>query len=250
MRSATAGDGALLLLFPRGERPELDVLREVVAGTDRLTLTGTLGDGEGADSFGVEVLRDGMTYDLVGVSPGPPIGMPSFRHRLGVPKDFSERQSEALALRPGPHLAAGARTIPVVRTMMGVAAMIAPHLPGLRALAWPAAGTLIGPDFFVSSMITWIAGGAFPALGLTAFAADPDAGLRSEGLAFFTGQELRLDPVLADDRAAGTQLGIRLVDQLVGQGRLTAKEAIIGPEGERLTLEPSAGGRLVYVSRG
>ena len=83
-----------------------------------------------------------------------------------------------------------------------------------------------------------------------AFAADPDQGLRSEGLAFFTGQELRLEPGLAEDHTAGVRLGIRLVNQLVGQGRVSETEAIIGPEGERLTLEPDVPASVISVRRG
>jgi hypothetical protein len=244
-----AGQGALLLLFPSGERPTGAVLREVAAGSDRLAVSSELGCG-GQSPGGVELLRDGMTYDLVGAAPGPAFGIPPARHRLGVAPDVVERECEALSLQPGPHLAPGARTLPVVRTMMNVATMIVAHLPGLRAVAWPAAGTLIGPDFFVSSMTAWMAGGAFPALGLTAFAADSDQGLRSEGLAFFTGQELRLEPGLSDDRTAGVRLGVRLINHLVGQGRVTATEAIMGPEGERLTLDPDAAAHLVSVRRG
>ena len=238
----------MLLLFARGQRPEVAFVRQVVAETDRLEVTSAL-DG-GADFTGLELLRDGMTYDLVGASPGRAVPVPQLAHRLGVPRDLDESQTEALSLQPGPHLAAGAGTMPVVRTMMGVAAMIVPHLPGLVAVAWQPAGTLIGPDFFVSSMTAWLAGGAFPALGLTAFAPEPDGGLRSEGLAFFTGQDLRLARDLAEDRAVGTRLGIRLVNQLVGQGRVKSAEAIIGPDGERLTLDPSADGRTVRVRRG
>jgi len=198
----------------------------------------------------VELLRDGMTYDLVGAAPGPAVRMPHSEHRFGLAADLVEQDCEALSLQPGPHLASGARSLPVVRTMMGVAAMIVAHLPGLRAVAWPAASTLMGPDFFVSSMTAWIAGGAFPALGLTAFTVDLDDGLRSEGLAFFTGQELRLEPGLASDRAAAVRLGIRLVNHLVSQGKVTETEAIMGPEGERLTLDPSPNGHLVSVRRG
>lgn len=250
-KAVTAGEGALLLLFPSGERPEEGVLREVVSETDRLTVTSAIGTREAKNvPCGIELLRDGMTYDLIGAAPGPGMAIPKPTHRFGVPQNLDSADVEALSLQPGPHLAPGARTVPVVRTMMGVATMIVAHLPGLRAVAWPAAGTVIGMDFFVSSMTAWLAGGVFPALGLTAFAADPDGGLRSEGLAFLTGQEIRLGRELAEDRAAGVRLGVRLVNQLVGQGRVTDPEAIIGPEGERLTLDPSADTRLISVRRG
>ena len=245
-----AGEGALLLLFPRGQRLGVATLRDTVAGAQGIAVTSNLGEGDSALPQGIELLRDGMTYDLVGAAPGPGIALPLLDYRLGVPREMVGSEHEALALQPGPHLAPGARSMPVVRTMMGVAAMIVAHLPGLRAVAWPAAGTVIGPDFFVSSMTAWLAGGAFPALGLTSFAPVADGGLRSEGLAFFTGQELQLATELAEDRAAGTRLGVRLVNQLVGQGQVTAAEAIIGPAGERLTLEPSLDARTVRVRRG
>lgn len=239
------------MLFARERRPSNDVLREVAAETERLAVTSELGPAEGGAAVtGIEVLRDGMTYDLVGSTPGAAVALPTMRYRLGVPKDVVESRKVALALQPGPHLAAGARTVPVVRTMMGIAAMIAPHLPGLRALAWPPAGTLIGPEFFVSSMTAWLAGGAFPALGLTAFAADDQGWLASEGLAYFTGQELRIPPELTEDRAGATRLGVRLVNQLVGRGRVREREGIIGPEGDRLVLEPSADGRHIAIRRG
>jgi hypothetical protein len=237
-------------------RPDATVLREVASGSDHLAVTSLLGMGAAVDgrgsgaALGVELLRDGMTYDLVGAAPGAGFAVPASRHRLGIAAGVREEDCEALSLQPGPHLAPGSRTLPVVRTMMSVATMIVPHLPGLQAVAWPAAGTLIGPDFFVSSMTAWVSGGAFPALGLTAFAADPEHGLRSEGLAFFTGQELELEPALAEDRTAGVRLGIRLVNHLVGQGRVTEIEAIMGPEGERLTLDPDAAAHLIRVRRG
>lgn len=236
------------MLFAPGQRPDLRVLQTVATDTDRLQVTSVLEGGP--ELTGVELLRDGMTYDLVGAAPGRAVPSPQLVHRVGVARELDQAETEALALQPGPHLAPGARIMPVVRTMMGVAAMMVPHLPGLVAVAWRPAKTMIGIDFFVSCMTAWLAGGAFPALGLAAFAPEPDGGLRSEGLAFLTGQELRIARELTEDRAAGTRLGVRLINQLVGQGRLKAAEAIIGPDGERLTLEPSADGRTIRVRRG
>jgi hypothetical protein len=244
-----AGSGALLLLFPRGKRPGNEVLRATAAGSDRVAVTSTLaGDGNG--TVGVELLRDGMTYDLVGAAPGPGMTIPALRHRMGVGAGLETGDLEALALRAGPHLSQGPAIVPVVRTMMGVASMIVPHLPGLAAVAWSESGALIGCEFFISVMSAWVSGGAFPALGLTAFAADGEGGLRSEGLAFFTGQELRLAAELTEDRAAGTRLGVRLINQLVGRPALKQGEAVVGPDGQQLMLEPSPDRRVLRVRRG
>ena len=241
--------GNLLLLFARG-RPDVAVMKRVASETEQLSVTSVLESGDANATCGVELLRDGMTFDLLGALPGPSFPVPPLVHRLGVPRDLDESSAEALSLHCGPHLDQGAHTVPVIRTMMGVATMLVPHLPGLTALAWGPARTLIGPDFFVSSMSAWLAGGAFPALGLTAFTPEPDGSLVSEGLAFFTGQEVRLRPDVANDRAAGARLGIRLVNQLVGQSKVGAAETIVGPSGERLRLAPSADGLTVVVQRG
>lgn len=243
-------EGALLLLFARGQRPDARALLAAVEAADRLAITHEIRDEALGVVSGVELLRDGMTYDLTGLAPGAAAPLPPARHRYGFDEATGDGALEALALRPGPHVSAGARSMPVVRTMAAVAGALQPHMGELRAIAWPPAGTLIGPGFFASSVAAWLAGGAFPALGLTAFADDIDGSLRSEGLAWFTGQELRIAQELAKDRVAAARLGVRLVNQLVLQGKVTANEAIVGPDGGRLALEPTRDGRIVRVRRG
>jgi hypothetical protein len=90
----------------------------------------------------------------------------------------------------------------------------------------------------------------FPALGLTALAEVGDGGLHSEGLAFFTGQELRIEPELAGDKAAAARLAVRLINELVERGRIDQPERIAGPQGEPLKLAPSENGRFVRVWSG
>ncbi len=52
-------------------------------------------------------------------------------------------------------------------------------------------------------------------LGLAAVVEQSGGTLVSDGLAFFTGQELVLDASLAVDRVTGTQLLLRIIDWLV-----------------------------------
>ena len=84
---------------------------------------------------GFEILRDGMTYDLTGVAPGPAETMTPIRHRYGLEDVIDVSEFEALALRPGPHLVAGAHSLPVVRTMAGIGAALVIGLGGVRAVA-------------------------------------------------------------------------------------------------------------------
>lgn len=238
--------------FAPGERPDAARLGAAIEATP-VTISadparsGTLDQGA---PVWLELLLDGMTFDLSGLAPGPTLPLPEFVHRFDCPADMLENRKVALRLVPGPHLAAGARSIPVARTMMRLAALLAGELSGLQAIGWGPSAALIGPGYFAATVEAWLAGGPFPALGLTAFQATADEGLQSVGLAFFTGQEVRLEPELVQDRTEATRLGVRLVNLLIGTGRLASPERITGPDGNPLRLEPSADGRCVRVLAG
>ncbi len=121
------------------------------------------------------------------------------------------------------------------------------HFEGIEGAVWPASRSVIGRRFFESTVTAWLSGGAFPALGMTAFSATFDGALQSIGLAYFIGQELRIEPSLASDKPAATRLGIRLVNQLLIMGGLSSSEHVIAPDGSRLVLAPSANGKFIRV---
>jgi len=139
--------------------------------------------------------------------------------------------------------------LPVVRGLAWLAARIA-ALPGARAAAWHPARCCNAVQPFRSGVIGWIEGGVFPAFSLAALAETADGALQSEGLALFAGQELRIEPGLAADRAAAARIAVRLMHWLTEHGALRGAEQLVGPGGERLTLEPSADGRLAKVWKG
>lgn len=197
----------------------------------------------------LELLRDGLTFDLSGLAPGPAGAFPEFAHRfdlaqLPVPDAF-----ETLTLRPGPHLAAGDSSLPVIRSMMALACDLVRHFEDLEAVGWGPAGSAIGRRFFESVTAAWLDGGPFPALGLTAFAPASDGALQSEGLAFWIGQELRIEPPLSTDRVAATRLGIRLINHLVLTGAPVADDHITAPDGTRLVLRNSRERAMISVWR-
>ena len=192
----------------------------------------------------LELLANGLTFDLEGLIPGESQPLPSCGHAYGLPAGFPPGPLEAISLRPGPHIAAGGRMLPVVRGTAWLAARLA-GLPKVQAVAWHPARTWSGPQHFRDSVIRWVEGGAFPGLGLTALTPTPEGGLQSEGLALFTGQELRLEPRLVADRGAGARLALRLLHWLVEHGKLEVEADLAGPSGEILMLAPSASGRFV-----
>jgi hypothetical protein len=204
-----------------------------------------------ADGSGnwVELLAHGLTFDLAGLVPGAGAPAPPHGHDFGLSDTFEAGRMETITLTPGPHLAAGATMLPIVRSLAGLAAILT-ALRGVRAVAWHPARSWCSPDHFRDTVNRWLEGGAFPGLGLTALVPMPDGGMQSEGLALFTGQELRLEPELAQDRAAAAKTGLRLLHWLVEHGRLQGAEALPGPDGQSLRLEPSANGRFVRVWKG
>ncbi|WP_155799929.1 hypothetical protein [Porphyrobacter sp. AAP82] len=197
----------------------------------------------------LELLRDGLTFDLSGLAPGPASAFPVFLHRFDLPVLPSSDDFEAMVLRPGPHLAEGAGSLPLMRELLALGCDIVRQFEDVLAVGWGPAATAIGQRYFESVTSAWLDGGPFPALGLTAFAETPDAALESVGLAFWIGQELRIEPPLSADRVAATRLGIRLVNHLVLAGGLAGDDRIIAPDGSRLVLRPSRSRALISVWR-
>ena len=92
-------------------------------------------------------------------------------------------------------------------------------------------------------------GGAFPALGMCGVVRKPDGGVESQGLAFFVGHELRVEPRPGEPAAETVKLAVRMIDHLVRHGPIRAREALTGPGGEALLAEPVPGGRFVRLWR-
>jgi hypothetical protein len=197
----------------------------------------------------LEVLANGLTFDLQGLAPGKSQPVPRTTPLYGLHPGLDVRGLEAISLRVGPEFDSGTSMLPVVRGVASIAAVLA-RLPGVVAVGWHTARTLSAPDHFRGSVLRWMNGVAFPGLGLTALAHTREGGVLSEGLALFTGQELRLAPELASDRAAGARLAVRLLHWLVEHGQIDAPVWLSGPSGQRLLLGPSLDRRFVEVSRG
>ena len=249
---------ALSLLFAAGCRPEAESIRQFAESHSGFSISfDPASEGEGAPSpsaesgrHWLELLTSGLTYDLVGLAPGAPAEAPPRTHAYGLPTDpDDEAVMEALTIRPGPHLQGGHSLLPVVRSLAALGASLA-EIEGVEAIAWHPARCRTGAAYFREAVLRWIEGGVFPSLGLTALALNPDGGMHSEGLALFTGQEVRIEPELTKERTQGAKIGVRLIDYLVETGRVEHAQRIAGPDGSPLRLEPSANGRFVRVWRG
>ena len=226
------------MLYAPGRRPSLDDVRR--AGEASAAFAVTYDPGEGAEW--AELLVTGLTFELSGLAPGPDEATPPIAHRFGLADDWQSEGLEAVLLRPGGHLAGAAAMLPVVRGCVALAAALATHT-GAAAVVWIPARSAMAPDYFAAVIGDWLGGGAFPALGLTALVPG-GSGITSEGLAFFTGQELE---VSGDDLAQAGRIAVRMVHTLVDHGPLAAPIRLAGPEGEPLLAEPSGDGSRVRV---
>ncbi|HTM96483.1 MAG TPA: hypothetical protein VL100_11800 [Croceibacterium sp.] len=205
------------------------------------------GSGGENDNW-LELLINGLTFDMRGLAGGLPVEMPALRHNFGL-DDPLPGAVQAVSLAAGPHLAGGENMMPIVRSQLALSLRLA-TLPGVVAIVWTPAQSAMAVDHFTTLVSAWLEGGAFPALGLTAFSLALDGGLQSDGLAFFTGQELRLEPELAEDGVAATKLAVRLINELVEYGKVAERFEMTGPDGAPLVLEPSANGAFVRVRAG
>ncbi len=240
-------------MFRAGARPDVATVRRAVEAAEKVAISHggeEPGGAAGGQALWLELLIDGMTFDLSGMAPGAGYAAAELRNRYEVSPNFGEALGEGLCLLPGPHLAGGRATVPVVRAQAALGAELVRRLPGALAIAWTPARTLVGRDFYLSMIEAWLAGGPFPALGLCAFRQMLGGAVQSEGLAFFTGQELHFDNAQFPDPAAAVRLGLRLVNELVGGGRIAEAVSLTGSEGARVTLRPSGNGRFLRVERG
>ncbi len=260
----------LYLLFEEAKRPSAEAIHAFVAAWEKVSISHdpgaastplvnatdlTLANGEADTGImplakqWVELLREGLTFDLAGLAPGPACTLPQVAHRFDWDERAAQRDYAALRLAPGPHLAGAAASVPVLRSLVALARDLALFFEELAGVVWPPAASLIGRRFFESTATAWLDGGPFPALGLTAFELTGDGALETRGLTLWTGQEMRIEPPLVQDRVAATRLGVRLVNHLVMLGGLGGEERIVAPDGARLVMAPAPGQALVRVQR-
>lgn len=192
----------------------------------------------------VELLAMGLTFDCHGLAPAAGASVPPDGALLGLDR---RPDGEAITLCLGPHLAAGRALLPVVRALAGLGARLA-TLPGAKAVCWMPARSWMAPAYFQKIAADWLAGGAFPALGLTTLHRLDDDAMVSHGLDYFIGQELRFEPGHGHEPAAIARIAVRLINELTISGALREAVSLTGPGGEHLRAVPRPDGAMVCVT--
>lgn len=196
----------------------------------------------------LELLAGGLTFDLSGLAPAKALDSPLPGRHFGLPSDFVSNTDEAIRLVPGPHLAGGGALLPVVRMMVAIGSNLA-GLAGVRAVSWLPAATWIEPILFSRMADQWLAGGAFPALGLTALNRRADGIVETHGLAFFIGRECRFSADLTASPEATAKLAVRVIHMLVEGPALVQATVITGPDGEEFIARPGTHDGWIHIER-
>ncbi len=236
------------LLFAAGNRPTATLVEHLMLGASHEEVSARIGHRPPDEHGWIELVASGLTFDLRGLAPGMAAPQVPANHLYGLPEDIGQLALEPVLLTPGPHIASGGATMPVVRTLMRLAATLALELP-VVAVCWDPAGAWMDPKYFSRIMFSWLSGGAFPALGLVGLRWRHDGAVESAGLEFFTGQELCVGQRAGEGGPDTMKLAARVIDRLVAHGRLDRAEIFAGTDGEALRAEPSPDGRRVVVSR-
>ena len=242
-----AGRSGFSLLFPAGQRPDAQAIEACLLAGETQGVAARIGHRPPKDSSWLELIASGLTFDISGLAPGPGCPTAPAQQLYGFAESGMAEGLEAIVLEPGGHIVSEYALQPVVRTLAGLAANFALHLP-VEAIVWQPAATAMEPRYFARIILNWLGGGAFPALGLTALVQASDGSVASRGLSHFIGQDLQIEGAAGESSADAIKLAIRVVDYLIRSGPLVhPREIDTGTA--ILQAEPSQFAKMVWVWR-
>lgn len=253
------------MLYPSGYVPKLEHLRDALVGRGSGTGEGKgggPGPGKGESELDLpigcerivnsasgypafEYTIAGLGFELAAIGPWNREECPPIQHTFGIAVETIGARS-GVSIVPGPNIATIAHSLEVVRAGAALARHIVASGDPL-AVVWRPIGSAMEAAYFTRLAEDWLAGGPFPALGLTSLRDAPDGGLHSHGLALFAGQELRLVPAIAESGVEALALGARLIDRLVGSAPIASAVELQSEDGRMLRLTPSSNGRFVVA---
>jgi hypothetical protein len=233
------------LLFARGARPNADAVAQLAAAAGKV-VGFSISHRPSDHPYWLELLALGLTFDLQGLAPGIPADAAMPAHAFSIPLSET-RGLEALTVRPGPHLGGGGTLLPVIRAIAALGCELA-RLPGLVAIGWEPALTVMTPDYYRRVVSAWLKGGAFPGLGLSALVRSRDGSVQTDGLAFFIGHEARIESLPGESPADTAKFALRVIHDLVENGPYSTGP-VEGPGGVFLDCELIANRGVLRMSR-
>ncbi|MDE2620040.1 MAG: hypothetical protein KGL54_07740 [Sphingomonadales bacterium] len=202
-RRAMLADGpALTLLFRNGARPDAAALSASLPGIAVTAEDRAAGHPEDEN---LALVMHGWKHPVFGLAPAPPARSPHPRHGYDiVPAQLG--QAEAVRVMAASGLVRD-QLLAAVRTQIALGCELA-RLPGLLAIGWEPAATALSPAYYLRVMQAWLAGGAFPGLGLAALERD-EREVRSHGFSLFAGHEIAVTLAAGEGPAGAARLALR-----------------------------------------
>lgn len=123
------------------------------------------------------------------------------------------------------NLAGGEKTAPIAAALLEIGAYLVRYLTP-SVIAWSPGKIATDPTYFSDVVTDYVNGGAFPALAVVRFVFSPDdAAVRTEGLVWFSGQELELtgNGLTKADLA---RRAVRLIHDIAVNGPISGAEVV------------------------
>lgn len=197
-----ASGPALALLFRNGARPNAMALAGALPG---IVAAAQGGAADRPDGESLALMMQGWPHPVFGLAPAPPARTPHPGHGYDiVPAQLG--QAEAVRVMAASELARD-QMLAAVRAQIALGCELA-RLPGLLAIGWEPAASAMSPAYYLRVMQAWLAGGAFPGLGLAALERD-DRQVCSHGLTLFAGHEIAVTLALGESPAGAARLALR-----------------------------------------
>ncbi|MHA6333679.1 hypothetical protein ACXYL9_08325 [Qipengyuania sp. CAU 1752] len=239
-----------MLFFPSGQRPDSAGIAAAAAAIEGLNIVrDTPGVSASEETLWVEVQRDGLTYDCSGLAPGPVNAMPDINRWLGTQPESAVGKSSHIGLGLGPHIRAGQAVLPILRGLLKLTVDLAGSFEDCAGACWLASRMAVDRQSLESMIERADGGGTLPLPWLVATHETPEGHVVTEGLSYFSGQELQIRSGVAQDTPEAALLALRLANQVIYMGGLDTSERFTGPDGLVLRLEPSGDSHLIDVQR-
>ncbi len=207
----SAGDGpSFALLYAKGARPGAADIESILTDAD----LASLGRQSAPDDYRLDLIAGGLTWEMRGLAPGRPCPPPPARHFYGTVDNRESFPFEAVSLELTGPSPAREDLVPLVQIIAETAALIVRHSPA-RAVFWRPAGSWMDAGYFTRLVESWRANGAFPALALVGVERRADGSLVSDGLSFFIGRELQVDPQPCEHPSETVRRAVRTIGRLV-----------------------------------
>lgn len=158
--------------------------------------------------------------------------------------------SNVFSLNFADHVTGGNRLPEIAQAFLKFAALLVKQL-GPDRVIWTPGNLLVDPGYFAEAVNDYAEGGAFPVLATIQLIWSPEKdGLHTEGLEWFSGQEVHCDVVKGSEQIWLRRI-VRLVHDIATNGPLTTDETVADLDGHQqvlLTLKDEA--RVVHARIG